>query len=373
MNILIIGMAGFGNLGDDLIAHYLIKKIKIRYPGSNISVLIGEEGSILLSNDDSIVLLSRPKLSHFVRRLKFQRKIFEICKCLDILFIGGGGLFQDSHSNFTVHRYLKYLKYAKSNTHIVGVGLGVGPINSKFTEHYIFRYLKYFTHIQLRDKYSEFLLEDAEVSRSIAPDIVLGSDINDLFESPVDSDYIGASIRPTPNLDINFVVGELTNLYNDYRQKLILFVFEDKIESHIELDFNIKLLELLKSKNVECEISNFRTDCDFYKKFSSVKYALASRYHANILWQKTNTFVKPIAYAPKVESLYLENDQIDEKSGYIKLKVESNYELPNNFPNYRREIGKYSKSLLWIYSVLELFYLIYQKMINKNLVYGFKG
>ena len=38
-----------------------------------------------------------------------------------------------------------------------------------------------------------------------------------------------------------------------------------------------------------------------------MNYAIASRYHANILWHKLNIPTIPISYSPKVQSFYEES------------------------------------------------------------------
>jgi len=368
--ILISAMAGSGNLGDDLIAYYLTEELTIKYPDSTIYLLVGQENINLIKFSKHVFFIRKPKLSKFKERFSVNRKLRKLFDSLDYFVIGGGGLFQDSHSEFTVHHYLKYFKFLNGKTNVIGVGLGVGPVRGQFTNNYMKEYLKYFNHIQVRDYTSKDGLSGIFQDISIAPDIVLGSKVHNILPE-ISKEYLGASIRPAPDLVMSQVIEELLQLYRKHKLKLFLFVFEDKSDSNVELDFNRKILKLLKEEGVQCEISNYRLDPNFLIKFSKVKYALASRYHANILWQKIGAFVKPIAYAPKVSSLYKENEIIDSFGDYVRISISTTYSLPNMDYDNNFNMSLSNQIGLYQTSVREVFALIKQKLIRNNKEYGF--
>src|SRR5690606_5774307 len=75
---------------------------------------------------------------------------------------------------------------------------------------------------------------------------------------------------------------------------------------------------------------------DFWRAMMRVNAAIATRFHANIVWQKIGVPVSPVPYAPKVSSLYekascaMENlcDVADCPLRFFQISLHTPYCLP---------------------------------------------
>lgn len=291
-------MPGCGNLGDDLISTLLQKQIISQDPDAQIGVLCGEFSDFTCLPNVKKLLVPRNIPSKYWNR---KKEIIRYIKKCDRIFIGGGGLFQDSHSIFTIHKYLHWLYYATCQIDCVGVG--VGPINHSSNKRYLKRVLsRPGISIQVRDKESfDYLAQMGLTNVIIGCDVVEGSDLN-LCMKEHEGKVLGCSIRKWADVDRTKIIELINNQIVDKNiTKVYLFVFEHSAASSEEFDF---LTELSKSINCENTILVYGKESDFFDKMRESDYAIASRYHANIIWQKIGIPVMPIPYAPKVYSLY---------------------------------------------------------------------
>lgn len=298
MKFLIIAMPGCGNLGDDLISTLLQKQIIAQDSSAEIGVLCGEFSEFTCAPNVKKLLVPRNIPSKYWNR---KKEIISYIKECDRIFIGGGGLFQDSHSIFTIHKYLHWLYYATCQIDCIGVG--VGPINHNFNKKYLKRVLnRPGITIQVRDKESfDYLVQMGLTNVLPGCDIVEGSELN-LVKKEHEGIILGCSIRKWADVERKSIVELINNeVVAKNITKVNLFVFEHSAASSEEFDF---LTEISKSVNCSNSIYVYGKDKDFFEKMSESDYAIASRYHANILWQKIGIAVMPIPYAPKVFSLY---------------------------------------------------------------------
>ena len=332
MNFFIIAMPGCGNLGDDLISEQLQLYLNKHFPDSK-SFLIGlDESKFNVLERNELLLVPRNRPGEYLSR--YKKIICALNKC-DYIIIGGGGLIQDTHSLFTPHSYLKWLIF--SNKPVSFVGVGVGPMKHYFNK----RYVKWMLNkknitIQVRDKDSKRALESYGVKNSIhvGCDIIVGSKIYNR-SSTQSGRVLGCSLRPWIDLDSNKLIVLLRNIIRKLNvDKVLFFVFEYQKEATSEYDFQKKLVSQLKE--IETEVLVYGINPDFFIKFYSVSWAIASRYHANVLWQKAGVPVMPIPYAPKVYSLYGEDcvslegfDSENFKESFYKLKMDYEYHMPD--------------------------------------------
>ncbi len=383
MKITIIAMPGSGNLGDDLISEYLVQHIHKSYPESRIGILCGDESleEFHKSIKDKIDYLQKPRKRSYSHYFKRHHKIKIYIKESNIIFVGGGGLFQDSHSIFTIHNYLRYLAHAHAP--IVFVGIGVGPIKFSLNKYLIRKFLNHDgVFIQVRDLESKLLLEKIGVENEIqlSNDIVEGSNISNLINNiPKTTDLsLGCNIRNWPDVDIDLFVEYLTNLIQVKGYKIVLFfVFEYTNENWGEKIFDNIIMNKLKNK-VDCKIDLFvyneNSNYEFFRNFFSVHEAISSRYHGNILWQKGHTPTIPVAYSPKIKSLfpnynvYEFNDLCLQKE-FKFLKIEKNLLHSYNLPyfsvsnlNYETNI----KILMTILNTIEFVYSVIRSFIIRT-------
>jgi polysaccharide pyruvyl transferase WcaK-like protein len=318
MKIFISAMPGCGNFGDDLIFKLLHREINRSFEGAEIGYLCGNAGVSVFAGLRNSVPLLFPIKSNLKSYYTRKKKIIDFVRSCDLIYVGGGGLFQDSHHPFTIHFFLKWIQYAKCPLVITGVG--VGPINYKHNFFYLKRVLRLKGVLtQVRDSESHSILKCLEINNlSYNCDIVEGCDLLNMTLPQVSEvsqkRILGCSIRPWGGLSVQDVADLIVRLIREQSiDHTKFFVFEYGEDNLSEYVFQMKVIEAMG--DYSSEILVYNGDLDFLRELGSVNIAIASRYHANIIWQKLNIPVIPIAYAPKVSSLY-------SKFGFRALTIE---------------------------------------------------
>lgn len=318
MRILVIGLIGSGNLGDDLISSLLVNEyILKKWSGAEIGLIYGQQGNPFgYSATAKITFLATPRMSeprsYFVRRRELKRFV----KKCDLILIGGGGLFQDSHFLFTVHNWMRHsLIFSKKDCETWIIGAGFGPLNHSLTGWYLKETLSRASVIQVRDSHSKKLVEALGHEAVLNCDVVAGSS---LLQTPFlhanrgsGVRALGCAIRPWKGLSLPRLVRLIATSCECFKlDEVSLFVFEHtRFGNDYERSFNMVLADKLRQAGVRTRTFCYNVDPlkAFVAAFSSVEYAIGMRFHANILWQKLGVKVLPLSYAPKVRSLYEEN------------------------------------------------------------------
>lgn len=308
-------MPGAGNLGDDLISVLLAKAILDRWPAAELGILhAGLSNPFEYPSPCQIRLLRTPSRRSLPEYLDHLQAIKEFVRTSDLILIGGGGLFQDSHYPFTVHEWLRdALRTSRKRIPVAAVGVGFGPLNLRFSRWYLKHGLGRLAEIQVRDEQSAEIVRSLGHETTVAPDIVAGSDLSDsLFGirlEPPSKQVLGCSIRPWPGLDVAATLHLIRIASESTQSSVRLFAFEHA-DPHdaSEYEFAMRLAKGLEENGVSTEVWCYRKQPieEFARAFGSVTLAIAARFHANILWQKMAIPVLPIAYAPKVARLYEE-------------------------------------------------------------------
>jgi polysaccharide pyruvyl transferase WcaK-like protein len=211
MRIFVVGMPGDGNLGDDLISTLLVRRISQRWPNAEIGLLHGPYPNPFgYPEHANTLILNRPIRSAWKSFWPRTKAIQDFLSQTNLILIGGGGLFQDAFSPFTIHRWMKYaFKRQTRRVPVWAVGVGFGYLSTRFSRWYLRRVLNRFSGIQVRDLGSKRVIE--EFSRSSAPhpeiilstDIVTGSSLEGTpfdASAPKDPEMLGCSVRPWPGL-----------------------------------------------------------------------------------------------------------------------------------------------------------------------------
>jgi polysaccharide pyruvyl transferase WcaK-like protein len=349
LRIFIAAMPGTGNLGDDLISTLLVKQVEEKWPNAEIVVLSGPyRNHFGYSTSGRLRLLSDPRF--LCRKGYWQnvRSIQDFIESTDLMLIGGGGLFQDSHSPFTVHRWLRYAFLSKRQFPVWAVGVGVGPLHLHFSRWYLKKMLNRLTVIQVRDQGSQAWLERLGFQGEVATDIVAGSEIGwtPFVRQILGSPTLGCSIRPWPGMNFLKVVDLITNICQTKHMRAFLFVFEyAEPRNCSEYLYAQKLARCLRDRGVQAKVFCYNKDSleQFANAFASVTAAVAVRYHANILWQKLGIPVLPISYAPKVTRLYEEAgfsvveidsiNSVDSNHFFHTIPMDADYRLPEADPS----------------------------------------
>lgn len=383
MHIFIIAMPGSGNIGDDLISFRLTKMLYDIYSPIEIGVLCGENSIEHNYNslDTKVTFLRKPRKTSFKDYFGRIFAINNFIKSSDLIIIGGGGLFQDTHSPFTIHNYFKYLRFCNCKVMIVGVG--VGPIKYKLNKYYLSQILKEKNiSVQVRDSSSYDYIKRLNIENTITidSDIIEGTKLHTLYPSfvkSISSNILGCNIRHWPDVRLSEMTSYIKNLIDKYRiEEVKFFAFENGLNNRKEKVFSEKIIkELIKIIDIPINMYSYNEIPInlFYENFFSVNYALASRYHANILWQKAGIPTIPIAYAPKVFSLYNQFNkpvynfqQLIEKniSEFVVLNeihTIKNYHLPN-LPNKKAALKQRTKLLIFFFGIAELIYSLYRSI-----------
>lgn len=349
MRVFVVGMPGAGNLGDDLISVMLVQHIFGRWPDAEIGILhAGHPIPFTYPKQSQIRFFEMPQRRSWSKWIGRNRDIIQFIRAADLVLVGGGGLFQDSHSYFTVHKWMRYVLYTSPyRAASATIGVGFGPFNYRFSLWYLARTLGRFSVIQVRDQGSSDIVRSLGYVSQIAPDVVAGTPLmNTVFAKKSDitpHPTLGCSIRPWPGLKFDALVGMIQRISHTQQMGVRLFVFEYAEPHNIsELCYAVKVARALRERQIDVEVFCYGKDPleVFVGAFCSVTKAIATRFHANILWQKLGVLVLPLSYAPKVERLYEERGgqviHIDSISGDItddwfqKIELEEPFVLPSS-------------------------------------------
>lgn len=316
MRFVVMAMPGAGNFGDDLISVYLVHELLAQKETTSITVL---HFSFLVKGlypeNERLRFVTLPWVKEPSKYLGNSVKVSSAIRLSDHILVGGGGLLQDVHRPLTPYLFTRFaFSIAGVSKPASFVGLGVGPISRGINRWYLTVLERRFQHFQVRDFDSlSFLSPSIGGKTSIAPDIVAGTSwFSEVLKRQESKEgVLGCSIREWTDLRTDEVVRLITNVCQEKKLTCRLFVFEYQPWSVSEFSYAKELMESLVEQGVETELLTYGRDevGVFLDGFTSVSCAIASRYHANILWQRLGIPVLPLAYASKVRSLYEERGE----------------------------------------------------------------
>lgn len=384
MKVLINGLIGAGNFGDDLISVILVDHL---LQDDAIEEIVLVHLSYLdkkaYSDLSKLKFVAAPELSDPKRFFSNSIKWTKNVSSADLIIIGGGGLIQDTHMPFTPWQFcMPALSLNSIRKPAWLVGIGIGPIKYAFNEHYCKKLYSRFEKIIVRDLHSlEFVKDENNVE--LQPDIVAGSSIEKYCVKNIKKTYLGASIRPWVDLDTvntaNFIAQQALTLGLPCK----LFVFENHPMSMEELVEAEELKGLIENLGVNTTIVNYGEVGfkNFIPEMQTVSHAIASRFHANIIWQKLGVPVIPIGYAPKVRSLYEErskrvftHDDLNQKSekidqdSYQIITIDDKFSLPKMSNENTRLRGFDLYLYLYSFSIagLNLIRKLFRKLLGNR-------
>ena len=343
------------NLGDDLFFAMLIE----RYPN---------------------VLLFLPALPYkqYMEMFKdYPNVIFytdQMSMNYDAIVIIGGSLFQ-SHlieSSYSKNEFwIKTFVSAGKRAFIIGANFDRNYENFKYNEksfHEIFERSGDKLSVSLRDTHSYNYFQDLK-NVTYAPDIIFG--LNDKF-------LLGNNNRSGLGISIISISipgrkGTLTNFYNTYLNSMI-----DLVKSAINRNINViffsfciaeddvgmfkKIYSQLNSLEQQ-SVRNVVYDGDipkFLRAFHSMKYIVATRFHANVLALKFRQRLFPIVYNDKTLNLledielFKEGEFYDIRSGE-PLNVDKVWTVLESPKNSESKIKQYEKDSFQHFAKLDEF------------------
>jgi polysaccharide pyruvyl transferase WcaK-like protein len=158
--VLVYCAAG-GNSGDDYILHVLVAKLRYFNQGVEITIACPNPVSAeYFDCDRSVKTFNQIVTFYFGRRwlleaVKDIRSTLRMFRESSVVFVGGGGLFNDQFGFSWLAQWLAAPIVAKLfRIRCVAVGVGAGPIVSPFARWATRRCMRLFDAITVRDQYS---------------------------------------------------------------------------------------------------------------------------------------------------------------------------------------------------------------------------
>ncbi len=312
--IAISGYYGSGNLGDEAILEGLTGALMDRFGEDEISLVV-------LSNDPE-----ETRKLHGLPAVNRWRpiQVFKTLRESDLLISGGGGLFQDRTSSFSLWYYLGIIWLARLlKTPVYIVGQGVGPINHWFNNLFVRWTASQTNGALVRDSDSYDLLEEMGLNGtkiSLGADLAFllpagESDETDFFEDESPT-IVGAALRDeiSGKMDVVRAVSSGLDLLNQkFGVSIVLFSTNPNADKQINHD-------LCDATDAECKVIDVPhlTPDQLVEMMKGVDLIIGGRLHAIIFSLLSGTPVQGISYDPKMDHLV---NEINEEVGSPEIPL----------------------------------------------------
>lgn len=295
MKIGIIGNYGATNIGDDAILTAILKSLS----GHEITVLSSDPKKTSSQfGVDSVPLFPLGVRSSL--KNGFRRTIRAI-KDVDVVVLGGGGLFQDNYIYACMLWYWQVVWVRILNKPLFIYATGVGPLKTWLGKKLARWAYNEADVITVRDKYSRDTLHKIGV---LEQNIYTTTDPAFIYNAPeVTKDrtknLFVVSIRPWLNYN-----GKIISSFTKYLEELkkekdieIVFVCMQQIK---EKDHKV-IDPIIKKIGGQLYIpSNFS---ELIQVMQKAEFAIGMRYHFLIAAILTQTPILPVSYSPKINEL----------------------------------------------------------------------
>lgn len=284
--IVLSGYFGFKNFGDEAILSVLVNKLK--HYRHTVSII----------TSDPEYTNSLYRHIKCVKTFDFYNIILLIFKS-DVLISGGGSLLQDVTSIKSLIYYLLIIFTALFlRKKVIIFAQGVGPINSAMGKLFTKLLLKHCSYVSVRDKKSQELLDDWNISSDLLCDPIFVTDIS--LKEKVKT--VAVQLRNCNGINKDFLdrlADTVCKNFKDY--DIELYSFQDSIDKEICLNFekNIKML----NPDINVVLYSGLTNNEIIEKISQVEYLISMRFHAIIIGLLSQVKTMGINYDIKVEKL----------------------------------------------------------------------
>lgn len=154
--ILISGFYGFDNSGDEAILHSMVSELNTKCPEAKITVLSADP--------------ERTERLHGVKAVN-RSNFYKVCSAIwncDVLISGGGSLFQDVTSNYSMWYYSSIILFAfLLKKPVFAFAQGIGPISNRINNRLLRYIMNRVRSISVRDERSRKELEQLGVKKEI--------------------------------------------------------------------------------------------------------------------------------------------------------------------------------------------------------------
>lgn len=310
-DVTICGYYGFGNTGDEAMAHEIVKMLRKKNPSCDICIMSHRPR-----------LTSRGLCVSSVGRMNFF-KIKKTLKNTDVFLFGGGNLLQDKTSTLSMIYYTKMIELAKKcGCKIKFFAGGIGPVTREKNKRRTARALSLADEISMRD----------EDSLRLARSLCKGKDVT-LVPDPV------LSVKPSENtlgvLGIapeNYFVVAPKNLTRDGEDTLLEIIGKIKSRTgktplffamHPKEDS--KLCRYLAKKSGGCAVTVPLYAEEVAELLSGAELSICSRLHALVLSRAAGIKTAALSDDEKL-TVFLKNAKV-KKTACGKYTLISEYEI----------------------------------------------
>ena len=302
--VLLFGYYGKANAGDDVLSYVCIDKINDYFKGS-VEIEVAAENAVF-KPDDIVV-----RYPDFSRRFARIRSILET----DIVFFGGGGIFQDYRRTGLkdIFEKLVYVTIASLfGKKISFVGISIGPLTTRSglaMSRYIFRLADY---ISVRDNSSLVLLrETLRVKRNIHKAFDLALNVNYQIQTAETSRTIAVSLiqmkfAHTGMDEFRLIEGlsnVLLDLVDNHDYRILLLDFN---RSSHDIDILNRIADRMDRKDRLGIVRYDGNPLNLIKLIGACDGVIATRLHAAIFAYLTGTPFVVVNYHIKCASFAVE-------------------------------------------------------------------
>ncbi len=292
--VLLIGFFGAPNLGDEAVAlsamHCLAsaERAEVTVATGNPNVtkrFIGDACQTILGRFGDL------ELGHFARLILLLRRY-------DVFLFPGGGILQDVHSNRLLHQSALYAIFAcLSEIPYFIVGIGVGPLKTKYAQKLARFVLAYAEQATVRDevslKIAREILHEGEKLPEPGCDSALGLFSGNRQE--VKTGTIGLAFREWDGLDVASLV-RLVSLIRSHGKEAHFLICEEKIDTSF-------YSEVCKQLDVPVTITNPKTVDEARSEIANYEGLISMRLHPLIFAIQSGIPIAALCYDPKVSEL----------------------------------------------------------------------
>ncbi|MCD6459712.1 polysaccharide pyruvyl transferase family protein [bacterium] len=318
-NVLQFGFYG-GNIGDDLLMTIIADELTVK--GYDVTVVANIRGTTLKNN---YKIIQSPVLSPYFH-LDYLKFVSIVRKC-DLVILGGGGVFQDTHSESSICLVGLVILTAKIfNKPVIALGNGLGPFKSLKNHQLSKRLLDYVDQIFVRDSYSLNLLSNkAQAKAKVIYDPVWWikqhklQNVRKISMVPV----IGITLREWPSINEGDICNNLQEISKKLSAEIALIPFEFSEKVGGDRKYLDRIKQRLISMKVpvkEISFASFPSFTEVSEAISQCDLFLSMRFHGVILSILLDVPVGAIACSPKITSLMNDNNLNEYRIGITDIE-----------------------------------------------------
>lgn len=304
----VVSLGEAGNFGDDLILIAAVQAIDRAFPEAEVEYLSFGERLDWEGVAETLGLSSLPSGRNHTRDIPGTRSREKFYENRDVVVFGGGGLLQTSHHPDRPYHWLGYLPPSESQTKVLAVGLGLGPISPRWCTR-LSRLGSPFDAAFVRDQGSKELARkslgwDAELCTDFVDDQFLAQFITP--SSPlIESRRIGVALRFWPGLTEERVANHITEVAIAHNaERIDFFVLESKSGSGVDRDFTEAVRKRIVGVDTAIQVYEGHNLRSFIESMMTCEVAISMKLHSSAVWATRGIAIYPIVYAPKIAAFF---------------------------------------------------------------------